>query len=348
MGVTMDETRLRAWWWHRQGLDGSLKGKSAAEVLERSGWARSVGGVGPYFTLHSRAGISRETADKAVADLQIHELPTARGCTYVLPASDFALGLTVGEPFSHAEMRVASKLGVTEKEIDKLCDAVVKALGKGPLAPDDIREATGSASRNLGDEGKKKGLITTLPVALGRLQVTGDIRRIPINGRLDQQRYQYTLWRENPLKNFKLSSDEANVELARRYFRWIGPAAVSEFQQFAGLGVRETKATVEALKLVPLENGSDRLMFADDLEKFQSLKAPTKPQYALVSGIDSIALHRRDLTLLLDPKDQTNSMLQATDAKRGGALLDLPDHAILDRGRVIGLWEYDVESQSII
>ena len=344
----MDETRLRAWWWHRQGFDGSLKGKSAAEVLERSGWARSVGGVGPYFTLYSRAEISRETADKAVADLQIHELPTARGCTYVLPARDFALGLMVGEPFSHAEMRVASKLGVTEKEVDKLCDAVVKALGKGPLAPDNIREATGSASRNLGEEGKKKGLITTLPVALGRLQVTGDIRRIPINGRLDQQRYQYTLWRQNPLKNFKLSPDQANVELARRYFRWIGPATLSEFQQFAGLGVRETKATVEALKLVPLENGSDRLMFADDLEKFQSLKVPTKPQYALVSGIDSIALHRRDLMLLLDPKDRTNSMLNSVDAKRGGALLDLPDHAILDRGRVIGLWEYDVESQSII
>ena len=105
----MDEPRLRAWWWHRQGLDGSLKGKSPAEVLERSGWARSVGGVGPYLTLHSRAGISREAADKAVADLQIHELPTARGCTYVVPASDFALGLTVGEPFSHSETRVAVK-----------------------------------------------------------------------------------------------------------------------------------------------------------------------------------------------------------------------------------------------
>jgi DNA glycosylase AlkZ-like len=256
--------------------------------------------------------------------------------------------LTVGEPFSHAETRVASKLGVTEKEIDKLCDAVIKALAKGPLAPDEIRDATGSASRNLGEEGKKKGMVTTLPLAFGRLQVTGDIRRIPMNGRLDQQRYQYTIWRQNPLKNFKLSPDEANVELARRYFRWIGPATLSEFQQFAGLNVKETKATVEPMKLVPVENGSDRLMFAEDLEKFQSLKVPGKPQYALVSGIDSLALHRRDLTLLLDPKDRTNSMLKAADAKPGGGLFDLPDHAILDRGRVIGLWEYDVESESII
>jgi hypothetical protein len=30
-----------------------------------------------------------------------------------------------------------------------------------------------------------------------------------------------------------------------------------------------------------------------------------------------------------------------------GALADLPSHAILDRGRIIGLWEYDVNTGSI-
>jgi hypothetical protein len=72
-------------------------------VLERSGGTRSVGGVGPYLTLFARAGTSREAADAAVAALDIHELPTARGCTYVLPASDFALGLAVGQQFGGGE-----------------------------------------------------------------------------------------------------------------------------------------------------------------------------------------------------------------------------------------------------
>lgn len=343
----MDVSRVRAWWSHRQGMDGSLQGKSAAEVLERSGWARSVGGVAPYLTLYSRAGIGREAADKALAQLQIHELPSARGCTYVLPAADFALGLKVGEPFGNADMRTADKLGVTEKEVEKLCEAVLKALGKGPLAPDDIRNATGNASRNLGDEGKKKGMITTLPLALGKLQVMGEIRRVPTNGRLDQQRYQYALWRPNPFKAFKLSAEEANVELARRYFRWIGPATLNEFQQFAGLGVKDSKTTVESLELVPVESGSDRLMFADDREAFQSLKIPTKPQYKLVGGIDSIALLRRDLQLLLDDKDSKRDIIKDPSAKAGSGLMDLPNHGIFDRGRLIGLWEYDVDSGSI-
>ena len=68
----MDEATIRAWWSDRQGLDGTLRGKSAADVLERSGWARSVGGVGPYLTLFSRAGINREDSDRAVAQLEIH------------------------------------------------------------------------------------------------------------------------------------------------------------------------------------------------------------------------------------------------------------------------------------
>src|SRR5271165_3345138 len=175
----MNGTKLRGWYAHRQGLDGSLEGKSSAEVLERAGWARSVGGVSPYLTLFARAGITREQADAAAQKLQIYELPSARGCTYVLPASDFALGLAAGQGFD-SDMKAALKLGVTHKEIAKLCEAVVAALEKGPLGTEELREASGRAVRNLGEEGKKKGVSTTLPLALGELQASGDIRRVPI------------------------------------------------------------------------------------------------------------------------------------------------------------------------
>jgi len=85
--------------------------------LAREGWpwggARPqrlgalVGGVGPYLTFFSRARLSRETVDQAVADVEIHELPAARGCTYVVPKSDYALALTVGQITAGAELKVA-------------------------------------------------------------------------------------------------------------------------------------------------------------------------------------------------------------------------------------------------
>ena len=336
----MDQSQIRAWWSHRQGLDGTRAGKSPAEVLEHSGWARSVGGVGPYLTFFSRAGTTREATDQAVERLQIHELPSARGCTYVVPASDFALALKVGEEFGKAEMKVAYKLGVTDREIDKLCEAVVTALGKGPLDPNQIREATGNASRSLGEEGKKKGVTTTLPLALGRLQAAGEIRRVPTDGRLDQQRYRYMLWRPNPLAKFKLPLQDAYTELARRYFRWIGPATAVEFQAFSGLGVKASKAAMEPLRLVPLQDGSDRLMFPDDKDRLMTFKPPGKPQYALVSSLDALALLRNDIKSLIDEEH--------VKLQKVVGLTEFPNHAIVDRGRLIGLWEYDMESEKIV
>ena len=58
----MDLSQLRAWWWHRQGLDGSLVGASPETVLARTGWARSVGGANPYLSLFARAGTRRQQA----------------------------------------------------------------------------------------------------------------------------------------------------------------------------------------------------------------------------------------------------------------------------------------------
>jgi hypothetical protein len=132
----MDHAKLRAWWASRQGLDGSQADCSAAEVLARSGWARSFGGVGPYLTLFSRAGLSRESVDAAVAASEIHELPAARGCTYVVPARDYAVALTVGQGFDASDSKLAAKLGVTESELDSLCAAVTSSLKNGKLKGD--------------------------------------------------------------------------------------------------------------------------------------------------------------------------------------------------------------------
>jgi Winged helix DNA-binding domain len=237
-------------------------------------------------------------------------------------------------------MKTAYKLGVTDKEVEKLCDAILKALDKDPLDPDQIREATGKASRNLGEEGKKKGLTTTLPLALGKLQALGDIRRVPMNGRLDQQRYRYTLWRPNPRAKFNLSAEEVHTELARRYFAWTGPATVAEFQWFSALTGNTSKAAIEPLKLAPIDG--DRLILPADREKFEAFKIPKQAHYTLVSSIDGVSLLRRDLLSLVDAPDFKKMI---TGGRAG--MIDLPSHGIFDRGRLVGVWEYDPEKESI-
>src|SRR4051812_21690335 len=129
----MTPETLRAWWAARQGLDGSLAGAGQAVALTRSGWARSVGGAGPHLTLSARTGLGRAAIDAAVADLAIHELPAARGSTYVVPAADFALALRLGQGWGDAAQIATAKkyCGVTDAEIDRLCAAVLDALADG-------------------------------------------------------------------------------------------------------------------------------------------------------------------------------------------------------------------------
>lgn len=338
----MDKRRLQAWWSHRQGLDKLDTSLSAAQVLERFGWARSVGGASPYLTFFSRAGIGRERADHDLAAQDIHELPCARGCTYIVPRSDYALALKVGQGFSdEASMNTARKfLGVTDAEVERLMAKVEEALTKGSLDPRELRDAVGDASRNLGPEGKKRGQTTTLPLALGFLQSQGRIRRIPVNGRIDQQRYAYALWQPSPLEGFGLSREEAFTELARRYFRWAGPATPAHFQWFTALGAKATKDAIASLNLRELEDGF--LIPEDDHDAFMSFQLPADPQYSLVGGIDSHLLLRRDLPNLLMPEDESRQMMGDKGlVELGNGLQDLNSHPILDRGRVVGLWEFD-------
>lgn len=337
------DEKLRAWWAHRQGLDGSLAGKSPSEILSRSGWARSVAGASPYLTFFSRGGLSRVQIDDLVARAEIHELPAARGCTYVLPAADYALGLKLGQPFTEKETKVAGKLGVTAAELDLLQKAVVDALDAGPLDTEGIRSAVGSAARSLGPEGAKKGITTTLPVALGILQSAGEIRRIPFNGRLDHQRYRYARWRPNPLAACGLTEAEALTELGRRYFAWAGPASLAEFQWFSGVSLKAVQAAAGPLDLATVDTAAGpRLLLRCDTDAFEHFEAPAKPHYSLVGSLDSHMALRRNLPSLVAAEDAGRV------CGRQGMLDDLSDHGIFDRGRLVGLWQFEPQSASIV
>jgi hypothetical protein len=338
--------KRRAWWWQRQGLDGSLAGASPAGVLARTGWARSVAGATPYLTFFSRAGLRRATVDAAVARLEVHELPAARGCTYVVPSDEFGLALLAGRGFD-TDWPVALKLGVTETELVRLSAAVLGALRGGPLAPNEIRREVGPACRDLGDAGARKGLSSTLSLALGRLQAEGRIRRVPVNGRLDQQRYRYALWTTSPRREPSQADADVHGVLASRYFSWIGPARVAEFQAFAGISAAAAGAAVARVHLRAVDQDGEWLMHEEDAVAFAAFTPPRHPQYALVGSLDGLPLLRRDLAALLDPHDLGQRVATDKAVVEIGSLKDLPSHAILDRGRLIGLWEYDPEAASI-
>lgn len=341
---TLTPELLRAWAWHRQGLDGSLSGKTSEEVLDRAGWARSVGGANPYLTLFARAGIRREQVDRDVAELRIHELPTARGCTYVLGRNDFAWGLQVGREAAVAPFKVLARLGVERGEITLLEEQVLHTLmeSSDPMDPKQLKDELGESVRSLGEEGKKKGASTTLPTALGLLQADGRIRRVPVNGRLDQQRYAYTSWALPPST---LDDDAARARLIERYLRWTGGATLKQSQWLTGFTVAQSKAALAAVGAVEVTTavGEPLWMLPDDVEHLSAFKAPQEEQIQLLAGTDSLVLLRRNSADMLAEGDRGRKVLDGTL----GLQADLSDHPILDRGRIIGLWQYDPGKERI-
>lgn len=89
------------------------------------------------------------------------------------------------------------------------------------------------------------------------------------------------------------------------------------------------------------------MLLPEDLAAWTAFEAPATPHYSLVSSLDPITANRREMASLIDAKDRERAVVVNATAKPVGALVDLPSHAILDRGRIIGLWEYDVDSGSI-
>ena len=349
---TLTPERLRAWAWHRQGLDGSLAGCTAEEVFSRAGWARSVGGANPYLTLFARAGIRREQVDADVFAHRILELPTARGCTYVLGREDFGWALKLGKDGAEA-VRVLGRLGVDRGEITLLEEQIVHTLAEAgaPMDPRQLKDELGDSVRNLGEEGKRKGAATTLPTALGILQSQGRIRRVPVNGRLDQQRYGYELWNLQPST---LADDEVQAELIRRYLGWTGGATLKQSQWFTAFTVAQTKAALAAVGAVEVPTaqtnagGGVLWMLPDDVGRLAAFEVPAEEQIQLLAGTDSLMLLRRNAAELLAEEGPEGEKLDRQVVASLALQADLPDHPILDRGRIIGLWQFEPAKERIV
>jgi hypothetical protein len=148
------------------------------------------------------------------------------------------------------------------------------------------------------------------------------------------------LWKPNPLAGWKSTAEQAFVELARRYFSWTGGASLAEFQWFSGLSAKAAKVAVEPLGLEPLEG--DRLMLPEDRAALEKFQTPKYPQYAVVSSLDGINQLRRELKSLVAPEDRERVGLEQQKS-----VVDLSNHAIFDRGRLVGLWAFDTETGTI-
>ncbi|HUJ14319.1 MAG TPA: crosslink repair DNA glycosylase YcaQ family protein [Thermoanaerobaculia bacterium] len=239
--------------------------KSIADVVRRAGWIHSAGGTGPYLSLRARIpSLTRQQVDYSVCrDFDLVEVLAVRESMMLVPREDVAVALAAGRRGTIARF---SRLPIDAEELDALAQTIIEMIGDRERTAGELRSCIPSRLiADLGDEGKRAGFGSTLPVALRLLQSQGRILRTGEHSRLDAKRYSYRRWPSSiPIGEGPRDLDAA---LAERFARWVVAPGVDDFAFFAGTGKTAAKKALAAAPSTgappPLAKGVLLLPFRD-------------------------------------------------------------------------------------
>lgn len=358
--VRLGRQQARALILAAQNLIHGDNGKPAdlVEVLEQSGFVRTLGGADVYLALRARLpGLKRADLDTLVADQKAQVLPAARGCMYLLARRHAPLALRVAERLSTArDLRDQEKAGIRPGEVDAIAVATLETLrAKGPLPTHAIRQALPEGLvRSLGDAGKKVGVSSPLPAALRRLEFRGDIERRLEEGRLDSERYLWQATAKNLFEDADLPEDVTSLHarFGEIFFRAAGLSTRKAFADWAGLSQKEAQAAMAALPLVPVAVEGEKETYAMLEEKSADLAMdlaaatiaflPFEDNSQALQGVPSLLIDAAYHDIEVPAWGMGGKKSRLGDAKHSQL------RSIVAEGRMAGFWEFDPEKQIIV
>jgi hypothetical protein len=328
-------------------------GGTITDVLERTGFVRTLGGIDVYLALRARIPtLARADLDVAAANGEVQIVPAVRGCMYLVPRAHVPLALRVAELLSSGRAeREHAKAGIRPGEVDELGHAVLEALGARSLSTDAVRKALPEgAVRSLGPAGKKVGVSSPLPAALRRLEFSGAIERRPEGGRLDTERYVWRRTQRNPVKGAAPAAADLYASLGEIFFRAAGVGDLREFAAWAGITQREAKAAAETLDLAPVEvEGRKAPHFMLQSEQDRLLAAPEAGIAFLAFEDNLLALHGGPAALVDD--DHHDMPVPSWGMSRAvtlGEARHMALRCVVADSHIAALWEYDPAARQVV
>lgn len=333
-------------------------GRSPVQVLEETGFVRTLGGVDVYLAVRARMrGMRRADLDGSVARHEAQVIPAVRGCMYLVPRRDVPLALRVADVLSRSRFeREQEKAGIRPGEAAELGAAVLQTLReRGPLGTDALRKALPPGTvRSLGEAGKKVGLSSPLPPALRVLEFAGQVERTLESGRLDSERYLWRATERSPFEGARLPEDPADlyVELARIFLRGAGLGSQKDLAGWAGIAQRDARAALEKGGFLPVEiEGVRDLHYA--LEERRDLLAATdiEDAVAFLPFEDNLVHLHGGPAVLVDEAHHATTVPAWGSMGRGTTLGDAKHMSLrsfVAEGRISGFWELDPDARSVV
>src|SRR5262249_44358129 len=144
--------------------------------------------------------------------------------------------------FTELSKQARQQMPVTEVEMEKLKEAILKALHSSPKTTEQLLHAApANLVRDFGPELKRIGLTNSLSLAINLLKEEGKLLKQQSKKRLDSTDYSLVLT-SNVLPEadpFSLRLEQACAQLATQYFRAEAPARVKDFAWWAGINVTD-------------------------------------------------------------------------------------------------------------
>lgn len=198
---------------------------------------------------------------------------------------------------------------------------IEELLAEGPLSTAEIRKELAPRDPKAAD---------AIRYVVRLMQAESRIVKAEVQGGWRSDRYRYARWADwlPGVDPFSLGEDEARAELARRYFRCYGPAAVEDFAWWAGL---TPNRAVDAIERAGLRRRRD-----GDVGRGGSGSDPTGVR--LLPVWDNVLMSHRDRTRVVP--DRLSPFVY--DRSGNGTSVVVVD------GRVGGVWDLVAEKSRIV
>jgi hypothetical protein len=352
--VSVEQARLVAIAAQELGRAASAR---TGELLARTGFVRTLGGVEACLALFARAaGLRAADVHAAVERREAQVVPAVRGCMYLVAARHVPLCLRVAERLSSSrDQREHEKAGIRPGELAELGRAIVSLLcARGRLTTDALRKELPEGSvRGLGAAGKKIGLSSTLPPALRRLEFDRLIERAVDGGRLDSERYHWRVVDRSRPDSDPVPDDwnRTLAAVAAIYFRAAGIGSLAELSAWSGAPRRDVAAAVADLPLVPvaIEGRPGAFAMWEGNRALLDRADQARDVVAFLPFEDNLAAYQGGPGPLVDPALHGMAVpgFEADKPVVLGESRHVLGRSLVAEGRLAGLWDYDPDRQSV-
>jgi Winged helix DNA-binding domain len=274
-------------------------------------------------------GAGREDLQRALwEDRTLAKTWLMRGTLHVVAAEDLAVFTAAVGARRVTTPYFLKRIGVTEKELDRVVDAIGEVLDGRVLTREQLAK---EVERRLGTERKKRpepawAWFTRISAMRGVLCYGPNEGRSATFTRPSSWVADWRGW----------THEDARTELLRRYLRAHGPAGPEDFAWWLDMGpvgrVRDAWSAVED-ELQEAEPG--RFIMSSDARRLRSRAAHDRVR--LLPSFDPALLGHKDRSHIVDP-DRYSTIYRKAAWVTPAVLVD---------GRIAGTWSHEIKSKRV-